>query len=328
MRMSGPSPDYLGPTWQARTIFLEQDDGGAPKGRPDVAVVLHESDARELVSHSGAAALYLPGFVDTFFHVEQANAWREVSVPLVALEFRRSARALRSAASRDDFRDISVREEEIGAALAYIRETLGASKIILIGHSTGGLQAALWAGDHPGSVDAVVLNSPWLDHNGPEFEKSLVTRVVDRVGVRLPRLCISMLTPEYAENLHVDFGGEWAFNTAHKPVSKTPVRAGFFRTVRRAQQRVALGDVKIREPLLVAHSQESGDSKKPTPEQLRSTDVVLNVEDMKRLASVLNSDVTLLSIPGGRHDLALSEHPARDLYTRKTIAWAVKQLGL
>ncbi|MFT3943945.1 MAG: alpha/beta fold hydrolase [Ancrocorticia sp.] len=328
MRISGPSPDYLGPTWQARTIFLEEDDGGAPKGRPDVAVLIHESDARELVSHSGVAALYLPGFTDTFFHVEQANAWREAGVPLVGLEFRRTARALRSTASRDDIRDIYVREEEIGAALTYIRNTLGASKIILIGHSTGGLQAALWAGDHPGSVDAVILNSPWLDHNGPEFEKDLVTRVVDRVGLRFPRLRISMLTPEYAENLHEDFGGEWSFNPAHKPITKVPVHAGFFRTVRRAHQRIARGGVHIHEPLLVAHSKESGNFKKPTAEELRTTDVVLNVEDMKRLARVLNPDATLLAIPGGRHDLALSERQARDLYTRETIAWAVTQLGL
>ncbi len=328
MHISGPSPDYLGPTWQARTIFLEEDDGGAPKGRPDVAVLVHESDARELVSRSGVAALYLPGFVDTFFHVEQANAWREVGVPLVGLEFRRSARALRSVASRDDIRDIYVREEEIGAALTYIRETLDASKIVLIGHSTGGLQAALWAGGHLGTVDAVILNSPWLDHNGSEFEKGLVTRVMDRVGLRFPRLRISMLTPKYAENLHKDFGGEWSFNPAHKPLTKIPVHAGFFRTVRRAQQRIARGGVKIHEPLLVAHSQDSGDSKKPTPEHLLSTDVVLNVEDMKRLARVLNPEATLLAIPGGRHDLALSERQARDIYTRETITWAVKQLGL
>lgn len=328
MRISGPSPDYLGPTWQARTIFLKKDDGGAPKGRPDVAVLVHESDARELISQSGAAALYLPGFVDTFFHVEQAKAWRKVGIPLVGLEFRRTARALRSVASRDDIRDIYVREEEISAALTYIRETLGASKILLIGHSTGGLQAALWAGDHSGTVDAVILNSPWLDHNGPEFEKGLVTRVMDRVGLRFPRLRISTLTPEYAENLHRDFGGEWSFNPAHKPLTKIPVHAGFFRTVRRAQQRIARGDVHIHEPLLVAHSKESGSFKKPTAEHLLSTDVVLNVEDMKRLATILNPDATLLEVPGGRHDLALSEHPARDIYTRETIAWAVKQLGL
>ena len=78
----------------------------------------------------------------------------------------------------------------------------------------------------------------------------------------------------------------------------------------------------------MAHAKESGNSKKPAPEQLLSTDVVLNIKDMKRLAKVLNADATLLEVPGGRHDLALSERQARDIYTRETIAWAVKQLEL
>lgn len=146
MRISGPSPDYLGPTWQARTIFLKRPDGGAPKGRPDVAVLVHESDARELISQSGAAALYLPGFVDTFFHVEQAKAWRKVGIPLVGLEFRRTARALRSVASRDDVSGhLRARGGDQRGTHIY-PQNIGASKILLIGHSTGGLQAALWPG--------------------------------------------------------------------------------------------------------------------------------------------------------------------------------------
>ncbi|MFT0847663.1 alpha/beta fold hydrolase [Actinomycetaceae bacterium L2_0104] len=328
MRISGPSPDYLGPTWQARTIFLEENDGGAPPGRPDVAVLVHESDAAALVARSGTAALYLPGFQDSFFHLEQATAWRAIDVPLVGLDFRRSGRALRSERSRDDIRDLYVREEEIGAAIGYLRASLGARRIILIGHSTGGLQAALWAGDHPGSVDAVILNAPWLEHNGPSVEKGLLTRFVDRVGLRFPRLRISTLKPDYAQNLHTDFGGEWDFNPLHKPVSKVPVYAGFWRTVRRAHNRVASGGVRIREPLLLAHSKRSGSFRHPTAEQLLSTDCVLNVEDMKRLALVLSPDATLLEIPGGRHDLALSERHARDVYTRESISWAVRKLGL
>ncbi len=328
MRISRPSPDHLGPTWQARTIFLEDNDGGAPPDRPDVAVLVHESDAAELVARSDTAALYLPGFQDTFFHVEQAAAWRGSDIPLVALEFRRSGRALRDPRSRDDIRDLYVREEELAAALDYIHNVLGATKVILIGHSTGGLQAALWAGDHPGSVDAVILNSPWFDHNGPGYEKGPVTRIVDRIGLHFPRLRISTLKPGYAQNLHADFGGEWTFNPLHKPVSKVPVHAGFWRTIRRAQNRIARGKVRIHEPLLVAHSKQSGSFKHPTTEQLLSADCVLDVEDMKRLARILSPEATLLEIPGGRHDLALSERPARDIYTKESITWAVQQLGL
>lgn len=328
MLISGPSPDSLGPTWQARTIFLERDDGGAPRNRPDVAVLVHESDAGELIKRSGVAALHLPGFQDTFFHAEQAAAWRRIGVALIGLEFRRCGRALRDPRSRDDIRDLRVREEEIGAAVIHLRENLGASRVVLIGHSMGGLQAALWAGDHPGTVDAVILNSPWLDHNGPPHEKGPVTAAVDLIGLALPRLRISTLKPDYARNLHRAFGGDWEFDPRLKPLTHVPVRAGLFRAVRRAHKRVATGKVRVREPLLVAHSRKSGNFRHPTAEQLLSTDCVIDVEDIKRLAPLLNTNVTLLEIPGGRHDLALSERPARDIYTTKSLAWAAKTVQL
>lgn len=327
MQISNPTPDYLGDTWQARTISLTDDDGGAPAGRPDVSVLVHESDARDLIAKSGVAALYLPGFQDTFFHTEQAAAWRDYGVPLVGLEFRRSGRALRSEASRDDIRDIYVREEEIGLALEYLRD-LGARRIVLIGHSTGGLQAALWAADHPETVDVVILNSPWLDHNGPDWQKGTLTQIVDRVGLALPRLKISTLDPAYARSLHTNFGGEFDFNVAQKVLYPAPVYAGFWRTVRRAQARIGRGSVRIQAPLLIAHSGRSGNNSKPSAEDLASTDCVLNVEDMKRAGLLLSPEATFLEVPGGRHDLALSRKAARDQYTHDSISWAAEQLKL
>ncbi|WP_273488565.1 alpha/beta hydrolase [Ancrocorticia populi] len=317
--MFGPAPDYLGSSWQARTLFLKDDDGGAT--RPDVAVLVHEADAKERVSRSGTVALYLPGFQDSFFHTEQAAGWAEYDIPLIGLEFRRSGRALRSEASRDDIRDLRVRNEEISRAIDYTKQNLGAAHVILIGHSTGGLQAALWASENPGVVSSVILNSPWLDHNGPEYEKTTLTEANDHLGKVSPRLVISRLNPAYARNLH----NAWHFNTAHKRVDNLKVRAGFWRTVRRAQADVAAARVRIYEPLLVAHSDRSGNYKEPSPEDLLTSDCVLNVEDMKRLAPLLSPKAQLLEISGGRHDLALSERPARDFYTRDTIEWAIRR---
>lgn len=324
-RLSGP--DYLGPEWVATSFALAEDDSGRPPGRPDVAVLVHERDAGRLAAESKAAALYLPGFLDTFCHVGQAAAFRALGVPLAGLDMRRCGRATRSAASRDDLRDICVREEEIGLALDRLRE-LGAERIVLIGHSTGGLQAALWAADHPGTVDAVVLNSPWLDHYGSRLERGPLTRAVDRLGARSPSTPISWLLPRYARSLHRDYGGEFDFDPAHKPLVVTAVRAGFLRTVRRAQARVAAGGVRIGVPLLVAHSDASGHPKLPRRRELANRDCVLGVEDMKRLAPLLSPDVEMLEVPGGRHDLALSERPARELYTREVTAWVARTLGL
>lgn len=318
--------DYLGPQWEARTWRLSNTDGLTPKGRSDVAVLVGYRDAATLIARSHTAALYLPGFHDSFFHRKQGEAWRTHDIPLFGLEFRRSGRALRSEASRDALTDLRVREEEINDSIAYLRE-LGAQKIILIGHSTGGLQAAWWAGEHPSAVDAVILNSPWLDHNGPELEKGLLTRIIITLGGLFPRLQFASLGGDYARSLHTTTGGEFTFNTHHKTLGNIPVRLGFFRSVRLMQAAIARGDIKIDVPLLIAHSSAAGDSRHPTPQDLASKDCVLNPEDMLRLGPVLSRDVTFLEVPGGRHDLALSRAEARDAYTKGTIAWALDTLG-
>ena len=91
---------------------------------------------------------------------------------------------------------------------------------------------------------------------------------------------------------------------------------------------MAAGGVRIGVPLLVAHSDASGHPKLPRRRELANRDCVLGVEDMKRLAPLLSPDVETLEVPGGRHDLALSERPARELYTREVTAWVARTLGL
>ena len=326
MNIVSVRPDYLGPNWLATSFSLSDDDGGAPHGRPDVAVLVHERDAASLARTSKTAALYLPGFLDSFFHTEQAAAFREIGIPLVGLDMRRCGRSVRSEESRDDLRDLYVREEEIREAISYLREW-GTARIILIGHSTGGLQAALWAADHPETISALILNSPWLDHNGSSLERTLLTSAIDRLGAKFPRLRITTLKPEYPRSLHVDHGGEFFFDPRHKPLGSSPVYAGFFRTVRRAHARIAAGNARTSVPLLLLHSDASGNSRKPSEEDLACRDSILGIDDMRRLVPLLNPEASVIEIPGGRHDLALSQRKARELYTTSVIAWVRGQLG-
>lgn len=313
--------DLLGPPWVARTIALgDRTDGGEEPGAPDVATLVHRADA----GGRRRAVLYLSGFVDYFFQTEHAQAWTDAGYDFYALDMRRAGRSTNGHPRPDDVRDLRVHEEEIGAALRLLRAG-GADQVVLLGHSTGGLQAVLWAADHPGTVDAVVLNSPWLDLNRGWFDRVVATALVDRLGARWPSRQVGSLGEAYGRALHRDTGGVWDYDLTLKPHAGFPVRAGFFRSVRRAQAEIARGlDVSV--PVLLACSTRSGDRVAPGPAELTSTDVVLSVEQMLERAPMIGDDVTIMQVPGGIHDLALSPSTAREHYTRGAVEWANSRL--
>lgn len=321
MRIADPIPDYLGPTFQAQVMYLDDTDGGEAGGQADIAVLVYEKDAAALVAESGIAALYFPGFSDTFYQTEQVDAWRSLSIPLVALEMRRDGRAVRLESTRCDIRDLSVRNEEIGYAVKFLREELGAEKVIFIGHSLGSLNAQMWASAHPDQVDLIIHTSPWLEHSASNFERAAMTRANDAVGRVAPRTILAFFPPYYARSLHVEYGGEFYFSPRHKSLKVVPILAGAFRAIRLAQREFQTGSMQVNIPTLVAHSDSSGSNLLPSIEDLAQRDCVLDVNDIKRWAPLLSTDLTMIEIRNARHDLTVSRKPVREAFTRQMLDW-------
>ena len=127
----------------------------------------------------------------------------------------------------------------------------------------GGLVTSLWADARRGEglVDALVLNSPWLDLRGSWFERTVFTRVLDVVGTVAPNVVVGKLGPHYGRALHESTGGEWAYDLAWKPFDGFPARAGFARAIRRGHARVARGlDIDV--PVLVLASDAIGSGRR------------------------------------------------------------------
>ncbi|WP_448630515.1 alpha/beta fold hydrolase [Cellulomonas soli] len=260
--------DVLGPGWTARTLPLRPDGRG--DGTPPVATLV----TRVTDDPQPRAVLYVHGFVDYFFHDHVGVALAQQGYELSALDLRDYGRSIRPGREPNFTTDLSVYTEEIDAAVRDLRTRH--EQVVLLGHSTGGLIAALWADARRDEhlVDAVVLNSPWLDLRGSWLERTVLTGVLDVVGRVAPRLVVSHLAPHYGRALHRDTGGEWDFDLTWKPHGGFPVRAGFIRTVRRAQARVARG-LAIACPVLVLASDAMGpDDRDHTG--LTSTDSVLD----------------------------------------------------
>ncbi|MBD5785133.1 alpha/beta hydrolase [Cellulosimicrobium terreum] len=317
-------PDVLGDDWVARDLDLP--DGAVATlvrtARPDVGpgpTPGAENPARP-------AVLYVHGFIDYFFQTHVAAAFAERGYPFYALDLRGYGRSIgrgTGAPSRPDddpnfVTDLAVYAQDLDAAVRAIRDE-GHEHVVVLGHSTGGLVASLWADARPGRVDALVLNSPWFELNESWLFRGPVTWVVDVVGRVAPRLVVGHLDESWATALHASTGGEWAFDLAWKPLEGFPARAGLLRSVRRAHHRVARG-LSIDVPVLVLASARSGPSS-GWHEELLTTDSVLDVEHIVDRAARLGDDVTVVQVEGGAHDLALSPEPARSTYLREVLDW-------
>ena len=200
-----PAPlttDILGEPWVARRIDVVPDEDAAPGA--DHAVLVHQRGAVPIAPTAGTAStagtagaprhkravLYLHGRNDYFFQTHLADAFLSAGYEFYALDLRTCGRAGVGHPSPHDVRDLRVHDEEIGEALRIIRSEHGHDVVVLNGHSTGGLQAVIWAADHPGSVEAVTLNSPWLQLNASGLMRSYGSAYVDVLSRRRPERVI------------------------------------------------------------------------------------------------------------------------------------------
>ena len=353
------STDILGEPWVARRIDVALNEAAAPNA--DHAVLVHQRGAAPAAGTQAAprherAVLYLHGRNDYFFQTHLADAFLQAGYEFYALDLRTCGRAGIGHPSPHDVRDLRIHDEEISEALRIIRSEHGHGVVVLNGHSTGGLQAVIWAADHPGSVEAVVLNSPWLQLNASGLIRSYGSAYVDVLSRRSPERIIdnpaeakarkrlaaeaaSAPGPDGAEAggsepveadlyvrvLHRRWGGEWDWDLRLKPSPAFPVRAGFLAGIRRLQREVRHG-LGIEAPVLVCCSTTSSGPEASLEEALHS-DIVLSVDQIIERAAFLGTDVTVRQIPGGVHDLALSPSPAREEYLATVTGWLDEHLG-
>ena len=356
-KSTGMTTDILGEPWVARRIDVVPDEVAAPGA--DHAVLVHQRGA--VPTAQGAprhdrAVLYLHGRNDYFFQTHLADAFLQAGYEFYALDLRTCGRAGIGHPSPHDVRDLRIHDEEIGEALRIIRSEHGHGVVVLNGHSTGGLQAVIWAADHPGTVEALVLNSPWLQLNASGLIRSYGSAYVDVLSRRSPERIIdnpaeakarkrlaaeaaSAPGPDGAEAggsepveadlyvrvLHRRWGGEWDWDLRLKPSPAFPVRAGFLAGIRRLQREVRHG-LGIEAPVLVCCSTTSS-GPEASPEEALHSDIVLSVDQIIKRAAFLGTDVTVRQIPGGVHDLALSPSPAREEYLATVTDWLDEHLG-
>jgi alpha-beta hydrolase superfamily lysophospholipase len=296
--------DILGAPYTARTLRLRPDEYGEV-----VATLVHRPARKTRGKPSGRAVLHVHGFADYFFQTAAADFWVARGYDFYALDLRRYGRSLLPHQTPNYTADLAEYYEELDLAFGLVLEDH--DHVVLSAHSTGGLTVPLWLHDRGHVVAGVVLNAPWLDMHGDMFTRQVALPAVSTIGARRPMLLVPRsVSGIYAKSLHQEHAGEWPFDLAWKPLESWPVYAGWLRAVRRGHARVARG-LEVRAPVLVLSSERSGHPSSDDDPDVRQTDIVLDVEQIRRRAPLLGRRVTLAMVPGALHDVTLSPEPAR-----------------
>lgn len=283
---------------------------------------------RRCAKPSTKAVLYIHGYVDYFFQTHLADFYNQHGLHFYALDLRSHGRALRPSQLPNYTGDIDEYLQDVDAAVQLVRGEEHIDWLLLNGHSTGGLVAALYAhrGPDRAAVNALFLNSPFLDMNLPAWQEWLLEPLLAAVGAWWPRLRLPTMSGVYGQSLHVEHHGVWRYNTQWKPITGFPVYAGWLRAIHRAQAEVARG-LAIQCPVLVLHAQRSA---WPTQWHVDATctDVVLDVADIQRLSPGLGPQVEVCAIPDGIHDLTLSKPDPRQHAFQALLDWLIRVCGI
>ncbi|MFC9328570.1 alpha/beta hydrolase [Kitasatospora sp. NPDC057015] len=294
--------DILGAPYEAAELPLKSDEEGA------VTATL----VRRLVPGARQAVLYLHGYTDYFFQTNLADHFAAAGFSFYALDLRKYGRSLRPHQSPNFVRDLAAYDEEIDEAVRIVREQDGHTRLLVNGHSTGGLVAALWASRRAGRglVDGLFLNSPFLSMPAGAAVRTLGGPAIDALGrLAALRKLPAPLNPHYVHSLHRDHRGSWDFDLTLKPAEGFPLYAGWLAAIHRGQREVRRG-LHVDCPVLLMASTASTVTTGWDPALLH-TDAVLRADDIAALAPRLGRHVTTVRIEGGMHDLVLSGEQAR-----------------
>jgi alpha-beta hydrolase superfamily lysophospholipase len=292
-----------------RTLTFQPDYDG-----PVTATLVRHASA---VSRPQGAILYLHGFIDYFFHRHVADRFKGELYNFYALDLRKYGRSLDRAKHPNICLTFGEYFEEISAAIEIIRGE-GHSAVTLMAHSTGALPAALYAkdGSQRAAITSLMFNSPFLalPHGTIAGWLASVIGAIAPFGATGNRI-----NPWYAKSLHVSQKGTWDFNLTLKPLDGFRAYWGWLRAVVQAQNRIRNG-LGLEQPVLVMHSDKSL-SGSQWREEFHRADLVIKVNDIKRIAPALGSRVVLEEVRDGKHDLTLSEDTPRERCLQLMLAW-------
>lgn len=298
------TPDLLGDGFEQHTYTLPDDY----HGRVVATLVRKKADVP-----ARRAVLYVHGYNDYFFQREMAEQFVDSGFNFYAVDLRKYGRSILPEHYPFEVRNLNEYFVEIDSAIYTIKNE-GNQEIVLMGHSTGGLITSLYCEEHKDNlqVDALILNSPFLEWNFGATYRNFLIPLVSWLGSFMPDMTLAdeKKPSAYGQSLLKEYHGEWSFNTDWKMLLAPGQRFSWIRAIDKGHDKVHDG-LDIPCPVLVMFSDKSI-SKETWEPGFQEADAVLNVDDIARYGRMLGKDVEEVAVPDGLHDLVLSRSDVRN----------------
>ncbi|BBX03190.1 alpha/beta hydrolase [Mycolicibacterium moriokaense] len=298
-------PDVLA-GYRQQTFHLGPD----PDGEGNLfATLVRRGDTIASATH---AVLVIHGFTDYFFHTELADHFASRGFAFYALDLHKCGRSWRDGQTPHFTTDLARYDNELNRALDVINAESSAD-VLLYGHSAGGLIVSLYLDrlhrrglTQRKRVKGLILNSPWLDLQGPSVLRAKPTGAAIAALSRMRKLSVvrSPTPGGYGTTLHRDYYGEFEYDLRWKPIGGFPVTFGWIHAIRRGQAKLQRGlDVGV--PNLILRSDRSVREVKD-PDAIQRGDAVLDVKQIARWAGCIGNRTTVVPIVDAKHDVFLS----------------------
>jgi len=269
--------------------------------------------------------LYIHGFSDYFYHPQLAEKASEAGYNFFALELRKYGRSIREHQHANYCRSLHEYFPEIDFALKKITEVSG-QKAILLGHSNGGLISSLYAihGNYKGLIQLLILNSPFLELNLNLLVRKIAIPIIGFLSKTFPYVKVNnAVNPLYPKSIDKNYYGEWEIDHKYKPIEGFPGYFAWLKAVATAQKSVSRNRINI--PTLVLLS---SDSFIPSiwSERISISDIILNVNNIRKRALKLGNNITLIEIDQAMHDVFLSAEKTREQAFVQMFKW-IKEMN-
>lgn len=322
--MTAPQSDWADdvlPGYRQTTLALGPD----PDGEGDLfATLVRRADS----SPAAHTVLAVHGFTDYFFNTELADQFTARGFGFYALDQHKCGRSWRDGQTPHFTTDLARYDRELERAAAIIAAENPGTKILVYGHSAGGLIVSLWldrvrrrGATATLSLAGLVLNSPWLDLQGPAILRTRLTSTTIGALSRVRKTSVVRGTGKggYGLTLHREYHGEFEYNLQWKPLGGFPVTFGWIHAIRRGHATLHRGlDVGV--PNLILRSDHSV-RETTDPATMQTGDAVLDVTQIARWAGCIGNRTTVVPIRDAKHDVFLSLAEPRAAAYRELAGW-------